>query len=204
MDASARSCSLRPATPSICLPPFVMPRRCFARRAWHRHGLHHPARRVRAGDRVRGRRCATHVGGDQLRLEQVRRRDDQHRGWRRNLCHRGCLRFRRLSGKSGAGLRAQTVLNRNNRSGSTNAMSKRMMVAGLLSGSTAFATGASADVPNLMHHTNGHAAVCKNGCVVALMDRSAFGGMHPDPECFGRVEVGHLGLRGTRCRQDKG
>lgn len=83
-------------------------------------------------------------------------------------------------------------------------MSKRMMVAGLLSGSTAFVTGASADVPNLMHHTNGHAAVCKNGCVVALMDRSAFIGRHPDPEGYGRIEVGQLGLRGNRCRQDKG
>jgi hypothetical protein len=49
-----------------------------------------------------------------------------------------------------------------------NAMSKRMMVAGLLASSMAFATTASAEVPNFMHHNNGHEAVYKNGCVVAF------------------------------------
>lgn len=52
-------------------------------------------------------------------------------------------------------------------------MSKRIMAAGLLLGSLALATSASAEVPNLMHHNNGHEAVFKNGCVVAF-DREGY------------------------------
>ena len=51
--------------------------------------------------------------------------------------------------------------------------SKRIMAAGLLLGSMALATSASAEVPNLMHHNNGHEAVFKNGCVVAF-DREGY------------------------------
>jgi hypothetical protein len=45
---------------------------------------------------------------------------------------------------------------------------KRALGTAVMAGGMAFATAAAAEVPNMMHHNNGHEAVYKNGCVVAF------------------------------------
>jgi hypothetical protein len=54
------------------------------------------------------------------------------------------------------------------------AMFKRVLGPIVLAGAAAFATAAAAEVPNLMHHNNGHEAVFKNGCVVAFRADGAY------------------------------